>query len=49
MSPAHCLDTLFNDRLFIHGGSGSDPGKSNFSDLWEFNFGTLTFNEIFQN
>jgi hypothetical protein len=41
MSPAHTTDSEFQDWLFIHGGSGADPGKSNFDDLWELNFSTL--------
>ena len=44
MSPAHCIDSEFQDRMFIHGGSGADAGKQNLDDLWEFNFLTLSFN-----
>lgn len=48
MSSAICIDSEFGDRAFIHGGSGANVGQENYDDLWEFNFGTMRFAQIFQ-
>ena len=46
MSHALALDSDFNDRAFIYGGSGVKIGQENLGDLWELNLKTYEFTEI---
>lgn len=46
MSHAYCVDSEFNTRLYLFGGSGLNIGSENYNDLWEFNLITFKFTEI---
>ena len=48
MSHAACLDSLFDQKMYIFGGSGIEIGNQNYSDLWEFDCISKTFIEIRQ-
>ena len=47
MSHACCIDELFLDRMYIHGGTGVNVGNQNFDDLWSFEFKTRKFSKIY--
>ena len=46
MSHAWCVDSAFDTRLYLFGGSGLNIGSDNYADLWEFDLVTLKFQEV---